>query len=214
VTFQLNDLYPSSTTWAHVYQGAAQIGITGTTLPGSTVSIHGAVPVTRTLTVANYGRVFDADGLWTMELLTKTPFGTDRLAQVSFMVQRAGTTLAAWRLAHFHDASNSGDGADDNDFDKDGLANLIEFAFDLDPTRNSAGLLPVPERIGGELAIRFTPPAGTTGILHGAEWSTTLQPDSWVPVTNSGVPPAHVFSVPVAGKPRLYLRLTATAVAP
>ncbi|RYD30026.1 MAG: hypothetical protein EOP87_17290, partial [Verrucomicrobiaceae bacterium] len=31
LTFQLNDLYPSSTTWAQVYQGAPQPGLTGTT---------------------------------------------------------------------------------------------------------------------------------------------------------------------------------------
>jgi hypothetical protein len=211
VTFQLNDLYPSSTTWAHVYKGGPQTGITGTTIPGSSVVINGSVPANRTLIVANYGPVFDSDGVWTMELLTQTPFGTNRLAQVSFGVQRAGMALADWRQAHFGSALNSGDGADENDHDKDGIANLIEFAFGLDPKQNSAGQLPVAERIGDQFAIRFTPSAGIAGILHGAEWSSTLQPDSWLPVANTGELPEHAFSVSMDGKPRFFLRLKATA---
>lgn len=211
LTLQLNDLYPSSTTWAQVYKGGPQTGITGTTIPGSSVVINGSVPVNRTIIAANYGPIFDSDGVWTMELLTKTPFGTDRLALVSFIVQSAGVSLENWRQAQFGSASNSGEGADENDYDKDGIANLIEFAFGLDPKQNSAGRLPVAERIGEQFAIRFTPPAGISGILYGAEWSSTLQPDSWLPVTNSGELPEHSFSVPVSDKPQLFLRLKATA---
>jgi hypothetical protein len=37
-----------------------------------------------------------------------------------------------------------------------------------------------------------------------------LLPGSWVPIADSGELPEHVFSVPVAGKPRLYLRLKVT----
>jgi hypothetical protein len=211
LTFQLNDLYPSSTTWAHLYKGGPQTGITGTTIPGSSIVINGSVPTNRTIIAANYDPIFDSDGVWTMELLTSTPFGTDRLAQVSFIVQRAGMALADWRQAHFGSDLNSGDGADANDYDKDGIENLIEFAFGLDPKQNSAGQLPVAERIGDQFSIRFTPPAGIAGILHGAEWSSTLQPDSWLPVVNTGELPEHAFSVPVNGKSRLFLRLKATA---
>lgn len=211
VTFQVNDLYPSSTTWAQIYKGSAQTGVTGTMIPGSSVAIDGSVPVNRTISVANYGPNFDSDGVWTMELLTQTPFGTDRLAQVSFIVQRTGMTLADWRQAHFGSDSDIGDGADGNDYDKDGIVNLIEFAFGLDPKQSSIGQLPVAERIGDQFAIRFTPPEGIAGMLHGAEWSSTLQPDSWLPVTNTGELPEHAFSVPVTGNPRLFLRLKATA---
>lgn len=210
LTFQLNDLYPSSTTWAQIYKGGPQLGITGTTIPGSSGVINGSVPANRTIITANYGPVFDSDGVWTMELLTQTPFGTDRLTHVSFNVQRS-MTLATWRQAHFGSESNSGDGADENDHDKDGIANLFEFAFGLDPKQNSAGQLPGGERIGDQFEIRFTPPAGILGIIHGAEWSSTLHPDSWLPVANTGELPEHAFSVPVNGKSRLFLRLKVTA---
>jgi hypothetical protein len=207
--FQANDLYPDSFTWAQAYKGGPQDGVTGTMVPRSDITINDNVPANRTIMLDNYGAIFTADGLWTMELLTRTPFGTDRLAQVSFTVRRAGMSIAEWRQSHFGDPSNSGDGADENDFDKDGLANVIEFAFGLDPAQPGAGLLPAPERDGDHLTIRFTPPSGITGILYGAEWSTTLQTGSWVAVANTGALPEHVFRMPVAGKPRLYLRLKA-----
>jgi len=207
LTLQLNDLYPSSTTWAQVYQGSPQLGATGTTVPYSSIVINDSVPANRTLVLDHYGALFSSNGLWTMELLTQTPFGTDRLAYVSFSVQRM--TIVDWRQTHFSDPSNSGDGADANDFDQDGIANIVEFAFGLDPKQSNAGQLPVPERIGDQLAFRFTPPAGITGVRYSAEWSTTLQTGSWTPVPNTGALPEQLFSVPVADKPRLYLRLTA-----
>lgn len=211
LTFQLNDLYPSSTTWAQVYKGTPKLNFTGTTLPGSSVVINGSVPVNRTLTVASYDSLFDSDGVWTMELLTKTPFGTDRLAYVSFNVQIGAMARAAWRQANFGSSSNSGDGADENDFDGDGIANLIEYAYGLDPKQSSAGQLPVPERTGDQLRIRFTPPAGIIGVLHGVEWSSTLEPGSWLPLTDSSLAPERVFSVSTIDQPQIFLRLTATA---
>ncbi len=208
LTFQLHDLYPSSTTWAQVYKGTPKLNFTGTTIPGTSVVINGSVPVNRTLTASDYGSLLDSDGVWTLELLTQTPFGTDRLAYVSFNVQRSA--LAVWRQAQFGNPSNSGDGADEGDFDGDGIANLIEFAYGLDPKQSSAGQLPVPERIGDQLSIRFTPPAGITGILHGVEWSSSLQAGSWLPVADTGIAPEHVFSVPTTDQPHIFLRLTAT----
>lgn len=211
LTIQLNDLYPDSTTYAQVYKGGPQAGITGTILPGSTVTINDSVPANRTITLDNYGTALDSDGIWTMELLTQTPFGIDRITHLSFIVQRSGMTLADWRQSHFGSSSNSGDGADDHDFDHDGLANLIEYAFGSDPKQSSSAVLPAPERSGDHFTIRFTPPASVTGLLYGAEWSTTLAPDTWIAVPDTGTLPEHVFTVPTADKPRLYLRLKVTS---
>ncbi len=207
ITFQLSDLYPSSTTFAQVYRGSPQSGITGTILPGSSITVDDSVPANRSLVLGNYGSVFDSDGLWTLEILTQTPFGTDRIAHVSFSVQGLFTTIESWRQTHF---GNGAEGEDLFDFEKDGIPNLVEYAFGFDPTANSAGLLPAPQLSENHLVIRFNQPAGVGGILYGAEWSTTLLPDSWVPVPDSGELPEHVFSVPVAGNPRLYMRLKVT----
>jgi hypothetical protein len=59
-------------------------------VPGSALVVNDSVPQNKILTLkdSDYNSVFDADGLWTMELLTKTPFGIDRLAYVSFSLDR------------------------------------------------------------------------------------------------------------------------------
>lgn len=88
VTLTLNDLYPSSTTYVQVYKGDPQLGTSGTKVPGSSLIINDCVPQSRVLTLQDYDAVFDTDGRWTMELLTATPFGIDRLACVSFDLNR------------------------------------------------------------------------------------------------------------------------------
>lgn len=88
ITLTVNDLYPSSTTYAQVYKGEAQLGVSGTIVPGSAVTIKDSIPQNRVLVLNDYGDVFDSDGRWTMELLTVTPFGTDRLSYVTFNLDR------------------------------------------------------------------------------------------------------------------------------
>ncbi|MGL4401058.1 MAG: hypothetical protein ACRCXD_14405, partial [Luteolibacter sp.] len=104
------------------------------------------------------------------------------------------------------------DAADNFDFDHDGLVNLIEFAFGLDPKlTNSSTQLPQPSLSGGNSFFSFTPPDGVSGITYGAEWSTTLLPGSWTPIPDTGISPQHVFSIPTAGQPKMYVRLVVTA---
>ncbi len=88
LTLALNDLYPNSTTYAQAYKGNQVLGTTGTIIPGSSLIINDSIPNSRVLTLSNYDSVFDSEGVWTMELLTKTPFGIDRLAYVSFTLDR------------------------------------------------------------------------------------------------------------------------------
>ncbi|MCX6875605.1 MAG: hypothetical protein NTW21_17630 [Verrucomicrobia bacterium] len=56
--------------------------------------------------------------------------------------------------------------------------------------------------------VSFTEPDGVGGITYGAEWSTTLLTDGWVPVADTGTPPQHTFSVPIGTNAQLYMRLT------
>ena len=48
------------------------------------------------------------------------------------------TTLQAWRVAYFGSSANTGDGADNNDFNSNGLDNLLDFAFGIDPVAGAA----------------------------------------------------------------------------
>jgi hypothetical protein len=211
LTLVLNDLYPDSCTWTQVYKGGPKLAATGTVVPDSYVVLNSPIPENCIIQLSDYDQVFDSDGLWTMEILTKTPFGTERLACVSFTIQGLGMTLEGWRQTHFGNTGNSGDGSDLNDFDRDGLPNLVEFAFGQDPKHNSAGSLPVPQIIGSNQVISFTQPSDIKGVTYGAEWSETLRPDDWSPITDTGEPPQHSFSVPTGSRSQIFLRLKVSA---
>ncbi len=88
ISLTLNDLYPDSRTYAQVYKGNPQLGKTGDIVPGSALIVQDTVPQSRTLSITNYDSVLTEDGRWTMEVLTSTPFGTDRLAYISFDLDR------------------------------------------------------------------------------------------------------------------------------
>ena len=210
ITLTLHDLYPDSSTWAQVYLGPHRTGAIGTTLPGSSVILNQTAPENRVINLSGYGSVFDSDGLWTLEILTRTPFGTDRLAHVSFSVQGLGMTLDGWRQAHFGSTDNSGDGADLNDFEHDSIPNLIEFAFGFDPKQNSAGMLPALQKMGNQRVISFTQPSGILGVTWGAEWSPNMLPGTWLPMTDTGITPMHVFSVMETTSPSCFIRLKVT----
>lgn len=88
VTLTVNNLYPNSTTYAQVYKGSPNLGEEGTIVPGSSLVINDSVPASRVLVVKGYESALAEDGDWTMELVTKTPFGLDRLAYVTFKLDR------------------------------------------------------------------------------------------------------------------------------
>lgn len=130
--------------------------------------------------------------------------GTTNGADVAFTTL---SSLEDWRQQHFGSPSNSGAGADTNDFDRDGLLNLIEFAFGLDPKNGASIQLPQAQLSGGNLVVQFTEPPGVSGITYGAESSSTLLTASWQPVTDTGIAPQHIFSVPATGNARAFIRL-------
>ena len=84
----LNDLYPSSRTFTQVYKGPQRDGAQGVIIPGSALVINNTAPQSRVLPISDWDDVFDADGEWTLEVLTLTPFGIDRLASVNFDLDR------------------------------------------------------------------------------------------------------------------------------
>lgn len=84
----LNDLYPASETWAQVYQGDPRLGETGTVVPGSALVVADSVPQSRVLRVGDWGSALGEDGRWTIEVLTRTPFGLERLTYLWFDLNR------------------------------------------------------------------------------------------------------------------------------
>lgn len=88
LTISVNDIYPGGMVYAQVYRGEARLGVEGAKIPGTSYGPIGDVPENRVVVLDRYDSVFDSDGRWTMELLTLTPFGTDRLAHVTFDLDR------------------------------------------------------------------------------------------------------------------------------
>lgn len=116
----------------------------------------------------------------------------------------------SWRHTHFGSTGGSGNAADSFDFDNDGLVNLLEYAFGLNPVQAGSVQLPQGQRVGDTFQITFDTPSGVTGIVYEAEWSSTLQPGDWTPVPDTGSAPQHVFSVPVSGSLPIFVRLKVT----
>lgn len=92
VTLGYTDLYPTSFTYAQVYKGMPQLGMTGKKVGGSERIVNEPVPMNKTLVVSSedLGAALDSDGIWTLELVTVTPFGTERLRD------SAGNVCAVW----------------------------------------------------------------------------------------------------------------------
>lgn len=129
------------------------------------------------------------------------------LAVVGLPTEGSPSVLEAWREEHFGSAANTGQGADCDDCDRDGIPNLVEYAFGLNPLENSAGQLPEARLTGGNLVLRFTRPAGVSGVTYGAEWSSTLLPGDWKDVPDTGKGEESIFSVPVGASPKAFLRI-------
>jgi hypothetical protein len=125
-------------------------------------------------------------------------------------------SLAAWRQLHFGSSANTGNGANGNDYEKDGWLNIVEYALGWGPTvPNGAWPAGFYTQGSGGLTFQFTPGPGVTGISFGAEMAPDLGTQDWEPVPDSGVPPQHSFTLPVLpGEPQMYLRLTFEEVLP
>lgn len=119
--------------------------------------------------------------------------------------------LELWRQQYFQTFSNTGNAADTSDPDNDGLVNLAEYAFGLDPTRGGPLALPQPLFNAGVFGVSFTEPAGVSGITYQAEWSASLTGGSWTPVPDTGAGETHTFHVSAAGHPKLFMRYVVTS---
>jgi hypothetical protein len=95
------------------------------------------------------------------------------------------TYSQAWRVQYFGSPDNTGDGADMNDFDHDGLANLLELGTHSDPTGGN-GFPGAIVRNGATLEFTYSRSIGALdeGILFNVEWVDDLSLLNW---SSSGV---------------------------
>jgi ELWxxDGT repeat protein len=117
-------------------------------------------------------------------------------------------TREDWRLARFGSSQNAGPAADDQDPDHDGLSNMVEYAFGLDPLRWDAAGLPKGREEYSAMIFEYTHPESMEDVSYGVEWSSTMQPGTWTPVADTGSGNHHYFWVPTRPKARIFIRWT------
>ncbi|MEM9081338.1 MAG: hypothetical protein AAGC74_11675 [Verrucomicrobiota bacterium] len=86
LTMTVNDAYPGSVIYCHAYEGAPNLGTEGILVPGSHKNVTATFATDHEFILSDWTGVFPEDGYYTLELLTETPFGTERLDFVSFYV--------------------------------------------------------------------------------------------------------------------------------
>jgi len=82
---------------------------------------------------------------------------------------------------------------------------LLDYGFGLNP-RQGVGQLPPWQKSGGNFVANFSESGGVSGMAYGAQWSTTLADGSWKDIVDPGPAPVHTFTLPIAGKTRLFWR--------
>jgi len=89
IELHLDDLYPSSTTYLQIYQGAPALGTVGTAVEGSVLVLDQDSSEDRVIRLSRWLDDISDSGTYTIELIHMTPFGNERLAWRSFQVERS-----------------------------------------------------------------------------------------------------------------------------
>lgn len=88
VSVDLVNLYPDSETWAQVYKGPERVGTNGIRLVENMALVKDSVPRDTVLKFTKLDTILDSNGEWTIEVITRTPFGIERLAHTSININR------------------------------------------------------------------------------------------------------------------------------
>lgn len=86
VEVDLENIYPDSETYVQIYLGAAELNTEGEKILDSVLIVNDDKPRDGTLQIPDLSRYIDDSGTWTIEIITETPFGIDRVAFVEFVV--------------------------------------------------------------------------------------------------------------------------------
>jgi len=91
ISAHLTDLYPDHVTYARIYKGVARLGADGNTIASSVVQHNTYAPQDAVIPVTGLEEFIDTDGIYTVEVVTVTPFNhrqPERLAYATFEVDR------------------------------------------------------------------------------------------------------------------------------
>ncbi len=108
--------------------------------------------------------------------------GTTQTYSITY--QSSQTPQETWRQSYFGTTANSGDAADDNDYDHDGFTNTEEFAAGTNPKLSGDFFKAEnPNRSGGTFTLST---AGRARRSYALQRSTTMAAGSWTTVDTEG----------------------------
>jgi len=94
--------------------------------------------------------------------------------------------ILTWKNLYFSSVANSGDSSDSFDYDKDGIPNLIEYAFGGNPKIvDSNAVSPTLARTGDNLQFSFKCNDTKTDISYIVESSSNLSQGAWTEIASS-----------------------------
>lgn len=184
------------------------------------ITLTGFAPGSATASVWSYGKANDlANADLTAGTITNAAPTFARAfpsySMTAIVLAKPLTPLEAWRKANFGTTANTGNAADDQDPDKDGLKNILEFWLVSPPNTPSVAALPVlASKIGGGYTFTYTRRISATDATYLVIESDTLQ--SWAPAVgtsaslgSSGDTVTIQFTIPAGGGKKFYsLKIT------
>lgn len=136
---------------------------------------------------------------------------------VTVTTQASLTPIEQWRLQYFGTSTNSGNGADLFDANKDGESNLLEFAAAQNPNAPTKADTSIVKNVASlDFTYTRSKAAMADGVTFTVEWSDTLATNSWSNVgvteqilTDNGTVQVVKASAPAGGN-RRFVRLKVT----
>ena len=133
----------------------------------------GSAPVTGTFASLPQAATFNASG-YDWRISYSGGDGNDVVVTIS-----PASPAEQWRLVHFNSTANSGNAADDQDPDQDGIANRLERAFGLNPLAHNPDGLPSSDLDNGVFSLVYRQSRAATDLQFIVEVSPDLAPGSW-----------------------------------
>jgi phosphodiesterase/alkaline phosphatase D-like protein len=191
----------AASTWQIEYGTTTAYGQSLPVTPGDagngTAAVNVNVPVTG----------LQPNTVYHFRVKATSTYGTSNGSDAVFTTNN---NILGWRQLNFGTTANTGDAADNADPDHDGIVNLLEYGYGMNPKVRDSALLPRPTYNGNTLITSFNQPAGVNDVTYGAEVSTSLQ--SWSPIADSGSGGAHTFAAPFSSAGKHYMRLKVTLI--
>lgn len=88
LTATYTDVYPGASVWLQIYEGNEKLGTEGKRITASDWTNTNDYSKGNIVTVSNYDSLATTDGVYTIEMLSLTPFGLERLSHVTFTIDR------------------------------------------------------------------------------------------------------------------------------